>query len=90
MSVYVDNFAAPYGRMIMCHMMADSRDELLAMADQIGVNRKWLQKAGTVHEHFDICKAKRFLAVKAGAIEVDSLGELIHEKRKQSQGEKKP
>ena len=76
MSVYVDNMKAGFGRMIMCHMMADSREELLLMADKIGVARKWIQKAGTYKEHFDICKAKRELAVGAGAIEVSRL-ELI-------------
>lgn len=44
MSVYVDNMAAPFGRMLMCHMWADTLDELLAMADRIGVQRNWLQR----------------------------------------------
>ena len=70
MTVYVDNMQAPYGRMKMCHMIADSTDELLAMADYIGVARKWLQAAGTHREHFDISLTKRALAVKAGAIEI--------------------
>jgi hypothetical protein len=51
-------------------MMADSTEELLLMADQIGVARKWIQKAGTRWEHFDICAAKRRLALAAGAVEV--------------------
>lgn len=70
MTVYVDDMRAPFGRMIMCHMIADSRDELLAMADLIGVSRRWLQKAGTIYEHFDISRAKRNLAVRAGAVEI--------------------
>ncbi|MCA7086092.1 DUF4031 domain-containing protein [Cupriavidus sp. DB3] len=83
MAVYVDDMGAPYGRMVMCHMLADSTTELLAMADKIGVARKWLQKAGTVHEHFDICQSKRARAVKHGAIEIDrqQLAAIIQARR---------
>ena len=83
MSVYVDDMRASYGRMVMCHMMADTSEELLAMADRIGVAPKWLQKAGTRHEHFDIALSKRALAVDAGAIEVTrkDLGRLINSRR---------
>ena len=45
MAVYVDNMQAQFGRMKMCHMIADSTEELLAMADRIGVARKWIQSA---------------------------------------------
>lgn len=72
MSVYVDDMRAPFGRLIMCHMAADSTEELLAMADTIGVARKWIQYPGTTKEHFDVCLGKRALAVKAGAIEVSA------------------
>jgi hypothetical protein len=71
-TVYVDIARFPYGRMLMCHMIADTREELLAMADVIGVNRKWIQSTGTPYEHFDICLAKRKLAVKNGAVEVNA------------------
>lgn len=54
----------------MCHMAADTTDELLAMADRIGVRRKWIQYPGTPKEHFDICMTKRKLAVLGGALEV--------------------
>lgn len=67
MAVYVDDMNAQFGQMIMCHMIADTTDELLAMADRIGVQRKWLQDAGTHREHFDISKGKASLAVAAGA-----------------------
>jgi hypothetical protein len=70
MSVYVDDMRAPYRGMVMCHMTADSTDELLAMADAIGVARRWLQHPGTWKEHFDVCLAKRRLAVQLGAVEV--------------------
>lgn len=69
MAVYVDDMFAPYGRMRMCHLYADTTEELLAMVDRIGVQRKWIQHAGTWKEHFDIAMSKRALAVKHGAIE---------------------
>ena len=84
MSVYVDSMKAKFGRMIMCHLNADTTEELLAMADKIGVARKWIQKAGhPVYEHFDICMAKRALAVKHGAKEIDlrEAGKLLRAKR---------
>lgn len=68
--VYVDDGAYPYRGMVMCHMKADSTQELLTMADRIGVQRRWLQNPGDWREHFDISRPKRKLAVAAGAIEV--------------------
>lgn len=70
MSVYVDTMEARFGRMIMCHMTADTTAELLDMAKRIGVNPKWLQHPGSWKEHFDICLSKRNLALQAGAIQV--------------------
>lgn len=83
MSVYVDNMRASFGRMKMCHMIADTREELFAMADRIGVDRKWVQDAGTYREHFDIALGKRRLAVAAGAVEVTqlALGRKLHARR---------
>lgn len=83
MPVYVDNFRASLGRMTMCHMMADTTSELLAMADRIGVSRRWIQKPGTRFEHFDICLAKRAEAVKAGAIELTAK-EFVKKFRKET------
>lgn len=68
--VYVDDMRAPFGRMIMCHMMADSKEELLAMVDKIGVERKWIQHEGTIYEHFDISLGKKKLAIQNGAVEL--------------------
>lgn len=83
MAVYVDDMRASFGRMVMCHMLADTTEELLAMADRIGVQRKWLQCAGTPKEHFDIALSKRALAVKAGAVEIGKarLVEIVKTKR---------
>lgn len=65
MPVYVDDMQAPFGRMIMCHMIATDIAELHAMADKIGMSRKWFQG-----NHYDIALSKRRLAVEAGAIEI--------------------
>lgn len=83
MSVYVDDMAAPFGRMTMCHMIADSHDELLDMASAIGVAHKWIQDAGTNREHFDIALVKRRLAVCFGAKEITmrELAMKIHDRR---------
>ena len=84
MSVYVDDCVYPYGRMMMCHMLADSLDELHAMADKIGVNRKWFQN--TRNPHYDICKSKWALAVGHGAVEINrrQLAELIRKFREEN------
>lgn len=68
MSVYVDAPIWPFRRMMMCHMLADSVAELHAMADRIGVARRWFQNRR--YPHYDICKSKRALAVAAGAQEI--------------------
>jgi hypothetical protein len=69
-SVYVDRAANGFGRMIMCHMIADTPAELRAMAVRIGVAVKWFQAESSM-PHFDICKSKRQLALAAGALELD-------------------
>lgn len=90
MSVYVDDMAAPFGNMVMCHMWADTDDELLEMADKIGVQRKWIQGHKSLsfgkHKnaswvHFDVAKSKRALAVRNGAIETDRFGPMEHTAR---------
>lgn len=70
MTVYVDNMRAKVGRMIMCHMLADSDEELHAMADKIGVARHWHQQAATEQSHYDICLQKRAIAIECGAVEI--------------------
>ncbi len=85
MAVYVDDERMPYGRMKMCHMLADEPAELLAMADKIGVPRKWLQHPGSPKEHFDICLSKRALALMHGALKADreKVVEIVRRKRQQ-------
>lgn len=72
MAVYVDNMRAPYGRMKMCHMVADNMDELLDMADKIGMKREWFQPLS--HPHFDVSLIRRASAVAHGALQVDRRG----------------
>ena len=83
MPVYVDDMNIPFGRMIMCHMIADSTEELNTMANRIGVARKWIQHPNTVREHYDICLSKKKLAIGLGAIEITDrqLIEKIRTKR---------
>lgn len=75
MTVYVDDMhlypVGQFGRMKMCHMLADTDEELHAMADRIGVARRWWQSpARTSGSHYDIAMSKRALAVAAGAVEI--------------------
>lgn len=66
-------------------MMADSLDELHQMADVIGVDRRHFQG-----DHYDICKAKRKLAVDAGAVEITQreMVKVRQENRAKKQREK--
>lgn len=87
MAVYVDEAMIPFGGMLMSHMWADSLEELLAMADKIDVQRKWIQGHPTLsfgkHReaswvHFDISKGKRTKAIELGAIPTDKYGPAEH------------
>lgn len=79
MTVYVDDVRHAFGRMQMCHMWADSLDELLAMADAIGVQRKWLQKPPKASwTHFDISLGKKAQAIRLGAVLTDKYEPLLH------------
>jgi hypothetical protein len=84
MAVYVDDMRAGFGSMVMSHMIADSTVELLAMADLIGVQRKWMQKGNTWEEHFDVCQSKRAAAVRHGAqqITLRELAKILTERRR--------
>lgn len=85
MAVYVDNMQARYGRMVMCHLLADTDEELQAMVDRIGVDRRWHQNAGRPNSHYDICLSKRALALKAGARAIDRRGVAALLKRKRAE-----
>lgn len=70
MSVYVDKSRNGFGRMVMCHLIADTPAELRAMALKIGLNLRWFQARAST-PHFDISQSKKAMAIAAGAIELD-------------------
>lgn len=79
MAVYVDDMFLPAkvqsGKTThdsrWCHMTADSQEELVAFAVNIGLKASYLQFPGTWKEHFDVTEPKRRQAVAKGAIEVN-------------------
>ena len=79
MAVYVDTARNPYGRMFLSHMMADTLDELHTMADHLELKRSWFQPQS--RPHYDICQAKKQIAIRLGAIEV-STKELVNISRR--------
>lgn len=90
MTAYVDDVRHKFGNMVMCHLWADTLDELLAMVDRIGVQRKWIQGHPTLsfgkHRnaswvHFDIALSKKALAIAAGAVLTDRFGPVEHTAR---------
>jgi hypothetical protein len=69
MTVYVDGERNRLGRMVMCHMFADTVCELHEMAEAIGMDRDWFQPLS--FPHYDVSLSRRAVAVSKGAIEVD-------------------
>ena len=86
MAVYVDSARIPYGRMLMSHLMADTSEELVAMAETLGLDR-WIQYVGTAQEHLDVSQTKRLEAINLGAQPVHPrvLVELRQRKRKEGE-----
>lgn len=69
MSVYIDDMykypMGRYGRMKMSHMIADTEQELHAMAQKIGIARRWYQG-----DHYDVCTSYRAKAIANGAVAI--------------------
>lgn len=82
MSVYVDDVRHQFGNMVMCHLWADTEEELLAMVDLIGVKRRWIQRPPEASwVHFDISLGKKALAIRQGAVLTDKYGPVEHTAR---------
>lgn len=88
MAVYIDDCRNPLGRMKMAHMVADTPDELHAMAAAIGLRREWFQ-ADASTPHYDVSLARRREAVARGAVEV-TRRELVMIIRRNRRSEGKP
>lgn len=52
---------------LWCHLVADSHEELMSMAQRLKLKPAWIQSPGTKNEHFDLIPSKRALAIKYGA-----------------------
>ena len=75
MSVYVDEMTVclksehwPYSH--VCHLVADSVEELHVFAGRLGLKRAWFQDRLYL-PHYDLTIGKRLNAVRLGAIALD-------------------
>lgn len=79
MTVYVDDMRLParvgpvegeWSHLLSDLGGAEGRRELLDFADRLGIEARWIQKAGTSHEHFDIIEPTRQRALALGAVPI--------------------
>ena len=65
--------------MLMCHMVADTLEELHVMANEIGMKRAAFQDAPKAsHPHYDVSQERRALALELGAV-YDATREVLGE-----------
>ena len=97
MSAYVDDYRieAQVGHITAhwSHLMADSREELLAFGARLGLKPIWLQdKISGVH--FDVTDETRDAAIGLGAVPIRCRSEewkrVVDEARQQFSGERRP
>lgn len=74
MTVYVGVPMWPFKHWIMCHMFADTDEELNAMAKKIGLRPEWIQAPrDSIGPHYDISENMRRAAIKKGAVACDDI-----------------
>ena len=76
MALYVDRLIdytgrVPYRHKVWCHLVADTDDELLAAAAELGASEDWMQGRRGWDSHFDVPAPWRASAIELGAVEVD-------------------
>jgi hypothetical protein len=69
MTVYVDRTHNLLGRMVTSHMIADTLEELHAMARAIGILKLWYQPLSS--PHYNLNRTRRAKALALGAINAD-------------------
>jgi hypothetical protein len=69
MAVYVNKLRPRFGGLSLCHLLADSLDELHAMAARIGLEPSLFNLE--IIPHYDLSRAKRQRAIAAGAKVID-------------------
>ena len=88
MTVYVDHARIPFRGFLMCHLFADTSEELHEMAARIGLKRSWYQR-GEVLEHYDVSLSKRKLAIQCGAVEIGTIRLRAMIRQRMAQRERK-
>lgn len=94
MTVYVDDMRrrATISRnrpMVWSHMFADTHDQLMQAALDLGLREEWLQHEGTHREHFDVTETKRLEAIALGAVQISyprGTADLLQRKREAVDG----
>lgn len=89
MSVYVDDVRHRFGRMVMCHLWADTEAELHAEAAALGLRRAWFQEPPKASwKHYDISLGVKAKAIARGATLTDMFGPLEFVARQTGDAEK--
>lgn len=77
MACYVDDVRFPFRGMVMCHLWADTPEELHAFAARLGLRRDWFQRPPKASwPHYDVSLSKKADAIRLGAIRTDRYGAL--------------